>query len=312
MKDAFYALITIFLLMIPGFIFGKKNIITEEQSKGMSKFLMSVVLPLLIINSMQIDFEKRYMTAIIKILFSTFSVFCLTCVLAYCLRKILKMEKNYTCLIAFCLFFANTGGIGLPIINTIFGKEAVFYAGLVEVAVDILIFTVGIVFIQLSGENGRDGIRIEPKKILSPGFIGIVIGLALFFCNIKLPFIITNTFDKIGGASLPIAMFIIGYSLGKIKMNTLFADVRIYIITVAKMAVVPILTYIICVFIFRMSYEMSGVMTILMAMPTGSAAVIFSQEYNADYMFASKCVVLTTAASLITLIPLTMLIMSNV
>lgn len=53
-----------------------------------------------------------------------------------------------------------------------------------ELINDILIFTVGILLIQLSaGAN----LKVGFKQFINPGLIGVIIGLVLFLLNIQLP-----------------------------------------------------------------------------------------------------------------------------
>lgn len=324
LKESFVSLCTIFLLIIPGIIFGKKKIVDDHQIRGLSKFLMNVVLPVVIINAMQLDFEAEYLFAILKILAATFIVFLLLCLLSKLLCRTLRLERHYFGLLSFCLFFANTGGIGLPIISSVFGKEAVLYASIVETGVDILLFTLGLFFMRLSSEKTPESILPEngvaqkpkfafnPKNIISPCFVGIIIGLSLFLLDIKLPLVLTNAANKLGGANLPVAMFVIGYNVGKIRMHDMIGDIRIHIIVIIKMFFIPVLVFLLCRFVLRFDNVMTAVMTIMMAMPTGSAAVIFAEEYNADHIFASKCVILTTVLSVITIIPLTTLMLTYV
>ncbi len=40
------------------------------------------------------------------------------------------------------LLFANTGFMGIPIINALYGKEAVFYAAILDMVFDIFLYTV--------------------------------------------------------------------------------------------------------------------------------------------------------------------------
>ena len=67
MENTLHSLITIFILIIPWLVCGKKNLITEDQVKGMSSFIMNIVLPALIISSMQIEFEYEYINSSLKI-----------------------------------------------------------------------------------------------------------------------------------------------------------------------------------------------------------------------------------------------------
>ena len=57
------------------------------------------------------------------------------------------------------LLFGNTGFIGIPVIKALYGTDAVFYAAIVELINDILIFTVGILLIQPAGANLKVGFK---------------------------------------------------------------------------------------------------------------------------------------------------------
>lgn len=303
MSQVFSSLATIFLLMIPGLIFGKRELVTDSQVRGMSKFLMDVVLPVLLIDSMQVELEEGFLLASLKITASILIIFLCSVGTGYILCRLLKMPQNDFGLLSFCLFFANTGGIGIPVVAMLLGREALLYASIAEIAVDVLIFTCGIMLIRISGKQTGEGTAIDFRKLLSPGLVGIVIGLVLLLFHIRLPAVIAAACGKLGGANFPIAMFIIGYNLGRIKFRDVLDDCRIYIAVAVKMLAMPAAAYLICM-LCRLDFITGGVVTIMMAMPTGSAAVIFAQEYEADHAYASKFVMLTTMASILTLVPL--------
>ena len=292
------SLFVIFALAIPGFIFKKINMADETQLKLMSGFMLKVILPAIIIYSMQTDFSVEMLTSGIKVFVAVFVLFGVVLVFAALLTKSIGLDKKSMGLVAFITFFANTGGIGIPVMNMLFGSEAVFYASAAEMATDVLIFTAGVLLMKSSGKSEGG---IDLKALLSPGTFGIIIGMALFLLDIRLPDIINNVLESISGASLPVTMFVIGAQIGSIDFKALGCKWRVFVVTAAKLLVVPVLMYFISVKIIKCDTLPAMVLTVLYAMPTGGAAAIFAQEYGADSQFAAEAVFLTDIFCLITL-----------
>ncbi len=292
------SLFVIFALAVPGFIFRKKNLADETQLKLMSAFMLDVILPSIIIYSMQTDFSSEMLTSGIKVFAAVFALFAVVLIFSAVLTKSMGLDKKSMGLVAFIMFFANTGGIGIPVMNMLFGPEAVFYASAAEMATDVLIFTAGVLLMKSSGTN--EG-KIDLKALLSPGTFGIVTGMVLFLLDIRLPDIINNVLETISGASLPVTMFVIGAQIGGIDFKALGGKWRVFVVTAAKLLVVPILMYFISIKFIKCDTLPAMVLTVLYAMPTGGAAAIFAQEYGADSEFAAEAVFLTDIFCIVTL-----------
>ncbi len=292
------SLAVIFALAVPGVVFQKLKMADQHQLKLMSGFMMKVILPAVIIYSMQTDFSPEMLKSGIKVFAAVFGLFGIVIIFSAVFARVLGMNRKYFGIIAFILFFANTGGIGIPVMNMLFGSEAVFYASVAEMATDVLIFTAGVLLMKSSG-NAEGGIDL--KALISPGTFSIIIGLVLFLFDIRLPEIINNILDKISGASLPVTMFVIGAQIAAVDMKILKSNWRVFIVTLAKLLVVPVFMYVLAVFVLKCNSLSAGVLTILYAMPTGGAAAIFAQEYGADTQFAASAVFLTDVLCLITL-----------
>ena len=299
-------LFIIFALAVPGVAFKKLNMADEHQLKLMSGFMLKVILPAIIIYSMQTEFSREVLESGIKVFLAVFLLFgCLFLFSVFFTRGI-GLKKSYTGLVAFIMFFANTGGIGIPVMNMLFGSEAVFYASAAEMATDVLIFTAGVLLMKSSGE-GNDR-RVDIKALISPGTFGIVIGLVLFLTDTRLPEAVNGVLEKLSGASLPVTMFVIGAQIGGIELKTLRGDWRIIAVTAAKLIAAPAVMYVIAFFILKCDTIPAKVLTVLYAMPTGGAAAIFAQEYRADSVFAAKAVFLTDIFCLVTLPVLVLMI----
>lgn len=302
------SMVIIFMLAVPGFVFRKLGMADEHQLKTMSGFMMKIILPAVIIQSMQIEFSKEMLISGAKIFMAVYILFFAVLAFSAVFSRMPSIGKKNTGLVAFMLFFANTGGIGIPVMKMLFGDEAVFYASAVEIAVDTLIFTGGVLLMQSSSD--KKGASFDVKSLLNPGTFGILCGLILFLTGIRLPDTLNSVFDHLSQASLAVTMFVIGAQIGAVKFKSMLSEKRMYAVTAAKLIAVPVIMFVIAYFL-KCSVMPSLVLTTLFAMPTGGAAVIFAKEYGTDSIFAAEVVFSTDICSLFT-IPVLIILMNAV
>ena len=299
------SLIMIFILIVPGVFFKKKNILTEDQNGAINSIVVNLTWPCLVIDAMQMQFSIQVLKDSAYILVVCLLILAIIFAISFPIAKLIRLPKTKQYLTVFMLLFGNTGFIGIPVIKALYGTDAVFYAAIVELINDILIFTVGILLIQLSaGANLKVGL----KQFINPGLIGVIIGLVLFLLNIQLPELIGGSIEMIGNATTPLTMFCIGFQIGGLKLKEIAGDFQVYAICFVKLLIVPILT-LLAVKIWAGDFSMlEKVLIIGFAMPVGAVASIFSQQYKGEAAFATKSVLLSTVLSLIT-IPIFAIIM---
>ena len=292
------SLVMIFILMVPGVIFRKAGVITEGQSDGISSIVVNITWPCLVIDAMQIDFsvdmlkESGYMSVIALVIFA--AIVAVTFILSWMLG--LDRRKKY--ITAFMLLFGNTGFIGLPVIKALYGGEAMFFAGILEIINDVAIFTIGIMLIQMSA-GAR--MKIEPRRIFNPGLIGVIIGLVLFLLDFRLPDVLGGAVEMVGDATTPLTMFLIGYQLGGMKLKEILGDRNVYAVSFVKLIVVPVLALVALRLLTGEFSLMEKVLILSFAMPAASMSAIFSQQYRGEAAFATKTVLLSTLLSVITI-----------
>ena len=144
------SLIMIFILIVPGVFFKKKNILTEDQNGAINSIVVNLTWPCLVIDAMQMKFSLQILKDSAYILVVCLLILAIIFAISFPVAKLIKLPKTKQYLTVFMLLFGNTGFIGIPVIKALYGTDAVFYAAIVELINDILIFTVGILLIQLS------------------------------------------------------------------------------------------------------------------------------------------------------------------
>jgi len=297
-QEILSALFMIFILIIPGIFFRKRNMLTEVQSETISSLVTNLTWPCLVIDAMQMEFSMQILKDSGYMMVIALIVFAILIAISFPLSKVIRLSKTKQYMAVFMLIFGNTGFMGIPVIKALYGADAVFYAAILEMINDILMFTIGIVLIQMSAGSS---LKVSPKQLLSPGFIGVVIGLILFLLNFQLPSMLGGSIEIIGAATTPLTMFAIGFQLGGLKFREIVGDWQVYVISAVKLLIVPVVTLLI-VKLWAGDFTMlEKVLIISFAMPVASASTIFSQQYKGEVAFATKTVLLSTVFSIITI-----------
>lgn len=292
------SLIMIFLLILPGFFFKKRTILTDHQNEAVSSIVVNITWPCLVIDAMQMDFSVQTLKDCGYILIIALAIFAVIAAFSIPLSKLMKLSKTKEYIAIFMFMFGNTGFIGIPVIKALYGTEAVFFAAAIELINDVLLFTIGMVLIQMSA-GAR--LKVGFRQFLNPGLIGVIIGMVLFLLDIRLPELLGGSIEMIGAATTPLTMFVIGFQLGGLKLKEVAGDWKIYVICFVKLLIVPAVGLLIVSLWADAFTLLEKVLIISFAMPVGSAAALFSQQYKGEITFATKTVLLSTVFSLITI-----------
>lgn len=293
------SLIGIYLLLIPGFIFAKKKVLTEEQISGLCSVILYLTWPCMVINALQLDFSKEVITNVGRIILIAVAVLVIAFILSQIVAKAANLQGGRRYLFTYMLTFANTGFMGLPIIRALYSGEALFYAATYDTTADIFIFTVGIMLVQKSGGGYNRKLRF--KDMISPGLIALLIGMALFLLQIKLPTLLKDTIATIGSSTSLLAMFYLGYRLGAMNIRDMLGDKDAYLLSALKLLVMPITTFLLIKIFVPDPGVMWEIILMQIAMPPATSAAIMASKYQGDVDFASKGVLLATTLSILTI-----------
>ena len=157
-------MLTLFAIVVVGYIAGKLGYMGETFDKRLSKVVIDITCPALILSSAMTGElpDRRYILPLLGISVLTYAL--LTGV-ALLLPRFLTKKKDDEGVIGFAMMFGNVGFMGYPIVASIFGHEAVFYAAVLNVVNTFTVFTIGTMLVVGKKEsvNGRRK-RNEPEK----------------------------------------------------------------------------------------------------------------------------------------------------
>lgn len=300
--DVIAALGKVFIMILPGYIVTKIGILQKSHTEGISTVLTTVTYPCLVINAMQMEYSLQVLNNCKWLVIIFFLISLISLVISKIIVRFVKLPSSQASILAFMMTFGNTGFVGLPVLNGLFGKEAVFYGALCDSTFDLLMMSIGVALIrQAAAGDEKMGAVETVKSLLNPCFIGVIIGLVLYIFKITLPPIIGGPVEAIGDVTSPLAMMVVGSHLARINFKEMFTSGYSYLVCLLKLIVAPAVAIALVKLLLGTGTLFTTVIILEAAMPCAMFAVILSERYKADVGFATKGVMLTTILSLLTI-----------
>lgn len=282
----------LFMLMGVGFVLGKLDWIDEYTAGRMSRLLMYVVSPCTVIHSLQVEFTAALMAALgagCLILVGQYLVMILFSQLTF-----RKQPPERRSVLRFGQVYSNNVFMGLPLLQAVLGAQASVF-----VVPSMIMFNI---FEWTHGVSIMGGKMSAKKLLISPGMIGILIGMSLFVGQITLPMVFGKAVSYLAGMNTPLAMVIIGTQMARADLKSTFTNARLYLISASKLLLAPVVVILIMLpFRAALDPEQFCALTILSAAPCAGMTSIFAQRYGRDTATAAQSVSLSTLLSLFTL-----------
>lgn len=299
----FQKLLVLFGFMAIGYFCYKKQWITDESGNHISGLVINIFNPALIISSVIGSSENGSIQMVLINLFLAIILFAVLILISPVFVRILGVKKEHRNMYAIMLIFSNLGFMGIPLIEELYGKGAIFYVAMYSFVYSIIFYTYGIYLFEKervlqTGEKAK--IRFEWKKMINPGIVASAIALIIFLLQIKVPKTAISFIDYLGNTAIPLSMIMTGVSLAKTSLLDVFKDKKMYLFTFLKMLVMPVIA---AILIHKVNLDpmLAGIMVLMFGMPNGSMAVMMAIDYDLDSSVCSRGIVLTTLLSIITL-----------
>lgn len=292
----------LFLLLAIGYGLSRLKVIDGNSGKFLSRLVMNLAMPCTILNSvLSRDNETTGSDAAFFMLMILLT-FAIAFAIVVPVPRLLRAAREDSGLYRFLIVFGNVGFMGFPVALSIFGEKSAFYVALFNIPFSILAFSVGIIMASGKGD------KIKPGLFINPSLIASLLAILIFFLKIPVPNILAKTAGQLGQLTTPLAMLVIGSTLASIPVTDVFKQWRLYPVTLIKLIIVPVITWLILRLIIT-DELMLGVLVVLAGMPTATSATMICMEYGGNERLASKGVFITTLFSMVT-IPLLALLLS--
>lgn len=293
----FMQMIQLFLIMGLGYFLYHIHILDSQFNKKLTTFVLNVTTPAMILASVFTSDVAYSKSDILFTFVIAIVIYMLLPFVGYIIAKMIRVKKEEVGIYMFMVVFANVGFMGFPVTKAIFGDTSVFLTTIFVMLFNIMLYSVGRMIMSF-GEGEK--VSFNYKNFLSPGIIASFLAVVFYFMEFPMPSVFVNTFVVIGDMTTPLAMLIIGATLATIPIKEVFSEKKIYIFTLIKQIIFPIIIYPVLSMLIDNSLIL-GVTLISLSMPVGNSVVLFATEYNKDASLGAKAIFMTTLLSVFTI-----------
>lgn len=294
-------MVMLFTMVILGYTACKLGYMGDKFDKKLSSIVVDITCPLLVLSSVMGD-EMPDRSLILPLAGVGFLTYIILLVFGFWVPRFISKNHDDQGMIGFSLMFANVGFIGYPIVASIFGPKAVFYAALLNVPNTFFIFTAGVMLVK-----GEYSIRqFNPKVLLSPALIGAFIAALLVAFGVHTPEMIARPITMVGNITVPAALMIIGSSMARLPLREIIGSGKVYATSFLRLVIVPLSVY----FLFRLcgvNTLINNINTVVIAMPVASFGTMFCMKYGRNPSLMTEATFITTLFSIITIPLITLL-----
>lgn len=294
-------MVMLFTMVILGYAACKLGYMGDKFDKKLSSIVVDITCPLLVLSSVMGE-EMPDRSLILPLVGVGFLTYIILLVFGFWVPRFISKNHDDQGMIGFSLMFANVGFIGYPIVASIFGPKAVFYAALLNVPNTFFIFTAGVMLVK-----GEYSIRqFNPKVLLSPALIGAFIAALLVAFGVHTPEMIARPITMVGNITVPAALMIIGSSMARLPLREIIGSGKVYATSFLRLVIVPLSVY----FLFRLcgvNTLINNINTVVIAMPVASFGTMFCMKYGRNPSLMTEATFITTLFSIITIPLITLL-----
>ena len=323
--------IIMFLLILTGYAARKFNIVDERFGQSLSMFLYDFVFPAIIISSMSIPSDKgdsRNFLHLILIGTFTMPVMVGLSLLGLAFIKFTRGKKSrsltpkegdtglagglvekkslgdsFPGIMTFAMMFPNFTFMAYPVMEALFPDKGLLYISIYTVPVRLVIYIAGPLLVKPPSQKGvpfKEVARSAASALLTPPVIAVPIGLLVYYFNITFPAPIAATLDYLAKTATPMGMVVTGILLAQASLGKLFSDKRMYIFTVLRLVIAPVLVFL-ALYKLPLDPTVIKLSVIYSALPAASTTTVMALQYKGDASMAAGAVFLSTVFSIISI-----------
>ena len=269
--------LVLFIIMAAGFLCRKLRLLAEEAVKGLTNLMLCLITPCMLLKAFQQPYDPGLLRGFLISAGAAAGFYGLEIGLA----SLLLRDKNDARrrVEHFGAVFPNCGYMALPLLQSLWGSEAVLYGAAFNAAHTVFLWTYGLSLMS----SGKEKISLR-KALVNPGTVSVLLGLVLFFGSVKLPALLATPIDYLAALDPKLVL----RSGGEFLMLAL----RLLIVPALAMGAlwlcgvrgILLITNVVCV-----------------AAPVATMCTMFATKYDVDPTLSAGMVAVSTVLSVLTM-----------
>ena len=286
---------TLFAMMLIGAWMKKKGVIDAGGKKCLTDLCVNIIIPCNIFRSCLIEFNMEIFRSCALLLLAAVILQAVCLILNRFLFNRYPPQRKKV--LQYCTIVPMSGFLGNPIAEGLYDALGVLYTSIFLIPMRVVMWSVGTTYFVADAEMDRK--QVLKNVMTHPCLVSIYLGVFCMVTQIPLPSVVTETVRYIGNCNSALTMFIVGTILADVKLTTIFnRDTLVF--SVFRLMLLPAVALGVGS-VLGLDEVSLGISVLMTGMPAGATAAIFAARYDSDAPFATKCVVMTTLVSMLTL-----------
>lgn len=292
-------ILPVFFVIGAGYLATARGLFSESGVDGLMKFTQGFAIPCLLFRAL----ASLDLGAFDVPLLASFYVGAIACfILGMAGARAIFARPWPDCVaIGFCCLFSNSVLLGLPITERAYGPGALAGNYAIIALHAPVMYLIGVTVMEIVLGRGQ-GVAATARRVLSSMFqnaliVGIALGLLVNLTNFPVPGVAMDAVDLMARAALPAALFGLGGVLVRYKPE---GDAKVIaMVCCIALIVHPAISWSLST---ALSLDRDAFRSVVLtaAMAPGVNAYIFANLYGAARRVAASSVLISTAASVIT------------
>lgn len=287
------AFLLVFILI--GYLLYRKGVVERKAAGLLSLLTTTVFSPAFCLTTLPVTFTVANLKENLLVLALSLGLLGPAVGAAIFLAKKVSRGDFERRSLTYIFAFSNTGYFGYPVIEGVFGKEALGQFMIFCIPFNICIYSFGYSLFM------NDGKKVPLKKILfSPVMISYYVGMAMGLTGIAFPSFLQDAVQGLGNCMSPASMLSAGIVLGSIPFLKLLSGVRSYLFSFIRLALIPAFFGVILYFLGVKGIYLTLAISAL-ALPCGMNTVVFPESFGYDATDNAKLCFVSCLMAIITL-----------
>ena len=301
---------SVLIIILIGFIFTKKKILSEVTAENLSKIILFLAIPALSYNAFMQDMDSEKLNQSMSLLIWSIIIhLALIFISTIIFKKYGKSEKDVLRMIT---IFGSTTVFGIPVIQAVYGDLGAMYASVFNLPYRALLYTYGYITIsevKLKKEN-------IGKIISNPVIVATFLGMGVWIFQKYLPQIsikengivrdygilridktaywLFKPMQYLATLNAPLSWLSIGITLAGVPLGETLKSKISWKYSILKVSIIPMV--LISIFVglklivgYEISYIAVATIVIMMATPAATVIATYAINFRKEPLLVSSC-----------------------
>jgi len=261
-----------------GFCCRKLRVFADGFDKMLSKFVLAVPIPCMIIKSFNVEFSiDQLLDCPVVLGLSLVSM--AVCFVVGHLVYLKTGRSDVGKAARFGLMFTNFTFFGMPVVEELYGSQGIFYYVIFTLPIRVVFY--GMAPILLGARGEKTDWNLVLRQCFCPPVIAVFIGVFFYVLQIQLPGVLNDALVSIGNIASPLGLMLCGTIIADADWRGVLKKPAVLWTTLARLLLMPAVVLGVML-LMRIDKMIINSVIFFFAMPMASLQPMYYLRYNPD------------------------------